>query len=99
MSDSNEMKLVTIDNVHVEVPTFINTNQMFVNSYEDMTQIVIKMIENRYVFNFDRNLLRSIMEDFTLMYCPGDDVNRDRVLNMLEASDDEEEDEDTPRID
>lgn len=99
MSDSNEMKLVTIDNVHVEIPTFINTNQMFVNSYEDMTQIVIKMIENRYVFNFDRNLLRSIMEDLTLMYCPGDDVNRDRVLNMLEASDDEEEDEDTPPID
>ena len=102
MSDSNEMKLVTIENVHFEIPNFINENQIYINSYEDMTQAVLRMIQNKYLFNFDRNLLRSIMEDLTFMYCPGDDINRDRVLSMLDASDDEgddESEEELPSID
>ena len=93
MSDSNEMKLVTIDNVHIEITNFINENQIFISSYEDMTQAILKMIQNKYLFNFDKNLLRSIMEDITFMYCPGDDLNRDRILNMLDASSDEEDEE------
>ena len=42
----------------------------------------------------DRNILRSCLEDLTYMYCPGDDVNKDRILGMLEPSDDEDDDED-----
>ena len=34
------------------------------------------------------------MEDLTFMYCPGDDINRDRVLSMLDASDDEDIEDD-----
>ena len=42
----------------------------------------------------DKNILRGCMEDLTYMYCPGDDVNKDRVLGMLEPSDDEDEEDD-----
>ena len=93
MASSNEMKLVTIDNVHIEITNFINENQIFISSYEDMTQAILKMIQNKYFFNFDKNLLRSIMEDLTYMYNPNDDINKDRIIELLEDTDTDEEDE------
>ena len=47
------------------------------------------MIKEGYVFNFNRDLLRSMMEDLTFMYCPGDDLNKGRVLVQLAPSSDE----------
>jgi len=46
----------------------------------------------------ERDLLRSIMEELTYMYCPGDDINKERVVMQLAPSDDEddEDDEDMP---
>ena len=55
-----------------------------------MIQVILKMIENKYMFTFDKNLLRSIMEDLTYMYNPNDDINKDRIIELLEDSDDEE---------
>lgn len=42
----------------------------------------------------DKNILRGCLEDLTYMYCPGDDINKDRVLAMLEPSDDEDDSDD-----
>ena len=49
------------------------------------------MIKAKYFFNMDKNILRGCLEDLTYMYCPGDDVNKDRVVSMLEPSDDEDD--------
>ena len=59
-----------------------------------MMDSVLKMIKERHFFNMDKNILRGCMEDLTYMYCPGDDINKDRVLGMLEPSDEEEESDD-----
>ena len=49
-----------------------------------MMESVLKMIKEKHFFNMDKNILRGCMEDLTYMYCPGDDINKDRVLGMLE---------------
>ena len=86
-----DLKLVTIDNVHEMIPNYIHENKIIITDYEDMINVVLDMIKNKHFFNMDKNFLRGCMEDLTYMYCPGDDVNKDRVLGMLEPSDDEDE--------
>ena len=63
-----------------------------------MVEVVLDMIKSRHVFNMDRDLLRTIMEDLTYTYCPGDDINKDRVLMRLVASDDEDDEDDEDDI-
>ena len=41
-----------------------------------MIDVVLEMIKSRHVFNMDRDLLRTIMEDLTYMFA-SDDINRD----------------------
>ena len=94
MPKIDNITLVTIDNIHELIPIFINERKIIISSYEDMVEVVLDMIKSRHVFNMDRDLLRTIMEDLTYTYCPGDDINKDRVLMQLVASDDEEDDED-----
>ena len=90
MSNSNEITILTTENVHSEIIKYISENRIYINSYDDMIQVILKMIENKYMFTFDKNLLRSIMEDLTYMYNPNDDINKDRIMELLEDSDDEE---------
>lgn len=90
MSNSNEITILTTENVHSEIIKYISENRIYINSYDDMIQVILKMIENKYMFTFDKNLLRSIMEDLTYMYNPNDDINKDRIIELLEDSDDEE---------
>ena len=101
MPKITDLKLVTIDNIHELLPSFIIERKILISSYEDMMEVVLEMVKARHVFNMDRELLRSIMEDLTYMYCPGDDINKDRVNRQLEPdpSDDEDDsDEDIPQI-
>ena len=91
---SSELKPVTVDNIHIILPQFINDNKIIIGSYEDMMDVILRMIKSKYFFAIDKELLRSSMEDLTFMYCPGDDLNKDRVLSMLEPSDEEDEEED-----
>ena len=59
-----------------------------------MMDVILIMIRSRYFFNMDKDLLRGFIEDLTYMYCPGDDINKDRIISMLEPeSDDEDDDE------
>jgi hypothetical protein len=88
------LTLVTLDNAHELIPKFIERNNILIGCYEDMMDVILKMIEQKNFFNMDKNILRGCMEDLTYMYSPSDDVNKDRVTSMLEPSDDEDEDED-----
>jgi hypothetical protein len=93
MPKITELTLVTVENIHGVIPSFIIERQIIISSYEDMVDVVLEMVKNRYLFNMDRDLLRTIMEDLTYMYCPGDDINKERVMSQLEASDDEDEED------
>jgi len=87
----NKFTLVTVDNFHEIIPKYISENKIIISEYEDMTNVVLHMIRAKFFFNFDKNVLRGFMEDLTYMYSPDDDLNKDRIINMLESSDDEDE--------
>ena len=93
MPKITDLTPVTVENIHEVIPAFIIERQIIIASYEDMVEVVLEMVKNRHLFNMDRELLRTIMEDLTYMYCPGDDINKERVMGQLEASDDEDEDD------
>ena len=94
MPKITDLKLVTIENIHELLPSFIIERQLLISSYDDMMDVVLEMVKSRHIFTMDRDLLRSIMEDLTYMYCPGDDINKERVIMQLAPSSDEEDDED-----
>ena len=94
MPKITDLTLVTVENIHEVIPAFIIERQIIIASYEDMVEVVLEMVKNRHLFNMDRELLRTIMEDLTYMYCPGDDINKDRVMGLLAASDDEDDEDD-----
>jgi hypothetical protein len=94
MPKITDLTLVTVENIHEVIPAFIIDRQILISSYDDMVDVVIELVKNRHLFNMDRELLRTIMEDLTYMYCPGDDINKERVMGQLEASDDEDDDTD-----
>ena len=102
MPKITDLTLVTIENIHELLPRFIIERQILISSYDDMMDVVLEMVKSRHVFTMDRDLLRSLMEDLTYMYCPGDDINKERVIMQLAPSSDEEEDEedeeDIPQI-
>jgi hypothetical protein len=88
-----ELQPVTLDTIHALLPKYIDDNHIIIGSYEDMMDVILRMIKAQYFFAIDKEVLRCCMEDLTYMYCPGDDVNKDRVLSLLEPSDDEDEDD------
>ena len=94
MPKITDLTLVTIENIHELLPSFIIERQILISSYDDMMDVVLEMVKSRHIFTMDRELLRSIMEDLTYMYCPGDDINKERVIMQLAPSSDEEDDDD-----
>ena len=94
MPKITDLTLVTVENIHMVVPAFIIQRQILISSYEDMVDVVLDMVKNKHLFNMDRELLRTIMEDLTYMYCPGDDINKERVMELLAATDEEDDMED-----
>ena len=94
MPTIDNLKLVSMENAHEIIPKYIADNNIIIGSYEDMMDSVLKMIKEKHFFNMDKNILRGCLEDLTYMYCPGDDINKDRVLAMLEPSDDEDDSDD-----
>ena len=47
--------LVTVDNFHELIPKFIKDNEIII-SYMKICEVVLKMIREGFLFNFDRNL-------------------------------------------
>ena len=89
-----EIKQITLENLYESIVTFIESGNHIIGEYDDMKEIVLKMIRAGYAFNVDRERLRDAMEDLTYMFCPEDDVNKDRVVKGLEYEDSDYDDED-----
>lgn len=92
---------VTLENFHELVPEYIFNNKLMIQNYEDTKEIYLSMLKDGYLFTFDRDILIACLTDLTYMYAPGDDVNKDAVVELLvldseleEEDDDEDEDED-----
>ena len=88
-----ELKVITIDELHSSIRSFIVDSEKVIGDYEDMKDLILTMIRGGYMFNMDRDRLRDAMEDITFMLCPDDDANQDRVERGLEYEDDEIDDE------
>ena len=93
MPPIKDLVLVTTDNFHIIVPEFLNKKKILITSYEDMMDTIVQMVQEKHLFNMDRDILRSMMEDLTFMCCPGDDINKERVILQLAPSDDEDDEE------
>ena len=87
----NEFKLVTADNLHNTIRTFLVQAESIIGDYDDMKDVILTMIKAGYMFNMDRDRLRDAMEDITYMLCPSDDANKDRVERGLEYDDDDDD--------
>ena len=85
---------ITLDNVHEVISKYITDNSIIIANYEDMLQTYLCMLRKKHVFLIDRILLRDIMIDMTYSFFPGDDINKDRVLEVFEDDDDEDDDDD-----
>ena len=83
-----DLKIITVDDLHSTIRTFIIDNDVIIGDYDDMKSLILKMIRNGHMFNMDRDRLRDAMEDITFMLCPDDDANKDRVERGLEWDDD-----------
>ena len=87
-----DLKIVTVDELHSKIRSFIVDNDVIIGDYDDMKVLILNMIKSGYMFNMDRDRLRDAMEDITFMLCPDDDANKDRVERGLEYDDDSEDD-------
>ena len=88
-----DLKVLTVENLHTTIFTFIEEGSHIIGDYNDMKEIILLMIRAGYVFNLDRDRLRDAMEELTYMLCPEDDINKDRVIKGLEYEDTDSEDD------
>lgn len=89
-----EIKSVGADELYKTIIDFVNEGNHIIGDYDDMTELILKMIRAGYAFNLDRDRLRDAMEDITYMLCPEDDANKDRVTKGLEYETDDYSDDD-----
>jgi hypothetical protein len=90
------LKKVTVDDLYESIDSFIKSKEASVDDFESMVEVVLDMIKDGYCFTMERDVLRDAMECLTYMYCPDDDMNKDRVIQQLtfdEEDEDEEEDD------
>ena len=91
-----ELKIVTVDNLHQSIISFWKDNEIVISEYEDMKYMILKMISGGYCFSIDRDRLRDAMEDITYMILPDDEVSKDRVAKGLEYEEDSDSEEEDP---
>lgn len=85
---------VTLENFHELVPEYIFNQKHMIQNYEDTKEIYLSMLKEGYLFTFDRDILIACLTDLTYMYAPGDDVNKDAVIELLVLDGDLEDDDD-----
>ena len=89
-----DITVVSVDNLHESIRSYIMNGNIIISSYEDMKDVVLNMIKSGYMFNMDRDRLRDAMEDMTFMLLPTDDAIKDRVERGLEYDDFSDSDSD-----
>jgi hypothetical protein len=90
----NNLKIISTDELHQTIGSYITDNEVIIGEYDDMKEVILRMIRVGYMFNMDRDRLRDAMEDITFLCCPDDDVNKDRVARGLEYDEDSDDDDD-----
>jgi hypothetical protein len=94
---------VTLENFHELITEYIHNKNIIISNYDDMKETYLCMLRDQYLFTFDRDVLIACLTDLTYMYAPGDDLNKDAVIELLvlenedgcdEGSEDEDEDDD-----
>ena len=85
---------VTLENLHETIPEYIHGNKIIIQNYDDMKEVYLSMLRDRYLFTIDRDILVHSLIDLTYMFSPGDDVNKDNVLDTITLEDEDDEDED-----
>ena len=83
---------VVSDDVYEHINSYVETNKVIVDDYEAMVNLILRMTKDGYCFTMDRDILRDAMESLTFMYCPGDDVNKDRIMAILDPDDSDSDD-------
>ena len=91
----SELKPVTIENIHIIIPRYIQQNRITIMSYEDMMDTILSMMRDKYFFSMDKDHLRDCLTDLTYIYSPGDDRNKERVIDWLDPPDDDDDDGDS----
>ena len=94
MAPIRNITQVTLDNLHELIPEYIHNNKTIIQNYDDMKEVYLSMLRDRYLFTLDRDILVNCLTDLTYMFAPGDDLNKDAVLELLDYGDDEEEEDD-----
>ena len=84
---------VTLDNLHEVIPEYIHGNNIIVQNYDDMKEVYLGMLRDRYLFTIDRDILAHSLIDLTYMFAPGDDVNKDNVIDTISLEEDEDDDD------
>lgn len=85
---------VTLENLHETIPEYIHGNKIIIQNYDDMKEVYLSMLRDRYLFTIDRDILVNSLIDITYMFAPGDDVNKDNVLDTITLEDEDEDDDD-----
>jgi len=85
---------VTLENLHETIPEYIHGNKIIIQNYDDMKEVYLSMLRDRYLFTIDRDILVHSLIDITYMFAPGDDVNKDNVLDTITLEDEDEDDDD-----
>ena len=91
-----EIKRIQTDELYQSIVRFVEEGQYIIGDYDDMKDVILKMIRAGYAFDMDRERLRDAMEDITYMLCPEDDVNKDRVVKGLEYEESSDSDDEYP---
>ena len=89
-----DIKTVTLENFNDTMTKYIDEKSIKITDIDSMIETYMSMIENRYLFTFDRDLLKDMLVDLTYMYSPNDDANKDRVLFHLVGSDSDSDSDD-----
>jgi len=82
---------VTADNLYETINTYVESNKIIIEDYAGMVNTILRMVKDGNCFTMDRDILRDAMESLTYMYCPNDDMNKDRLMQQLLDDDSDEE--------
>jgi hypothetical protein len=89
-----ELKKVVADEVYSSIHSYVCKCETVVEDYEGMIEVILSMIKDGHCFVMDRDILRDAMESMVYMYAPGDDMNKDRLMQQFVEEEDEDDDED-----
>jgi hypothetical protein len=89
-----ELKKVVADEVYSSIHSYVCKCGTVVEDYEGMIEVILCMIKDGHCFVMDRDILRDAMESMVYMYAPGDDMNKDRLMQQFVEDDEDDDDDD-----